>query len=241
MNSITSSRSHEFTFSGTKDDLVEIARRWRWSLPGKLEVLFLTRFYLTGQPGESMGERNADDFTTKPISRNRRIHIGAVKAETDEGTSEVRRITIPVSLMRYEAEQVPLLMAGQNLQMKWRFYRGYYGSVTVRLDSSLDSGVVHGWLDFPAVVEDLCNSLIEILSDAVPSHGKRNKEQGKPGRQQCHAHKRARERLRAGEPEEQVRRDWRKDYEEETGNAPEATGSGEKELWRNVKRGKNRP
>lgn len=57
---------------------------------------------------------------------------------------------------------------------------------------------------------------------------------GNPGRK---AHTRARERLSGGESEDAVRADWRKDYEDETGMAPKDTTSGEKELWRNVKRG----
>lgn len=61
-----------------------------------------------------------------------------------------------------------------------------------------------------------------------------------PGRPELKSHKRARQRLRAGEDEQAVRDDWRKDYEDETGEAPENTTSGERELWRNVKRGKNR-
>ena len=61
-------------------------------------------------------------------------------------------------------------------------------------------------------------------------------EPPRPGRRQSRAHERARERLRSKEDETTVKADWCKDYEEETGMTPAQTASGEKELWRNVKR-----
>lgn len=76
---------------------------------------------------------------------------------------------------------------------------------------------------------DAGNTAIETQSDDQAGAPR-------PGRRELHAHERARERLRTGEDEATIKADWRKDYEDETGMAPAQTASGEKELWRNVKR-----
>lgn len=57
---------------------------------------------------------------------------------------------------------------------------------------------------------------------------------GNPGIQ---AHRRAIERIRAGESEKIVKVQWRLDYKSETGILPDETGSGERDLWqKGVKR-----
>ena len=79
----------------------------------------------------------------------------------------------------------------------------------------------------------VATSEIPKSDDAAPDQAG---EPPRPGRRESRAHERARERLRSGEDETTVKADWCKDYEEETGMTPAQTTSGEKELWRNVKR-----
>jgi len=70
-----------------------------------------------------------------------------------------------------------------------------------------------------------------------PAPGMVGEKVGSAGRPELRSHKRARERLQAGENEQAVKIDWRRDYEDETGETPDQTASGEVQLWRNVKRG----
>lgn len=102
----------------------------------------------------------------------------------------------------------------------------------VMLDQPSDSIAVAAYDELIAAIR--AKYLAAPVAEAKEHPAPASSERGNPGRQ---AHARARARLRTGENEDAVRADWRKDYEDETGMAPADTTSGERELWRNVKRG----
>lgn len=100
------------------------------------------------------------------------------------------------------------------------------------LDEPLRDGLIDA-LNTLAGAKSKTVSVETTSPDAAPDQAG---EPPRPGRRESRAHERARERLRSGEDETTVKADWCKDYEDETGTAPKDTGSGERELWRNVKR-----
>jgi hypothetical protein len=184
-----------------------------------------------------MGNHNPDTYTTRQLSEHKRVHLGGVKPVKDG------RVALDVSLIRWEERRIPLGYAGEPASMHWRYHPGKFGRVT--LGFRHERGAIVGSLQFPDEVQSECEELLIMLSlwtsDQTPQAGTEaapakpaSAAAGNPGRK---AHRRARERLRAGEDEQAVRIDWRKDYEDETGELPDQTTSGEKQLWRNVKRG----
>jgi hypothetical protein len=90
-------------------------------------------------------------------------------------------------------------------------------------------GVMQLWIEetFRVAMQPVARS--QTISRRVHAAQKRMNRPGHPG---VKAHATAIERLNHGEPEHLVRAEWRTQYKEETGTAPDDRDSGEDELWR---------
>lgn len=172
MDSTTGPSTHNFSFAGTVEELLEVVRDWRALLPGDLGdgLKYLSRLR-TGQPGWEMGSRNPDTYTTRRLSEHERVHLG--RAETAEDGGAIRRVTWRVSLIRWEELHIPWRYAGEPVSMHWRYYPGYFGQVT--LGFRRERGAIVGNLQFPNVVEEECTQLLTMLSlwtpDQTPQAG----------------------------------------------------------------------
>lgn len=164
MDSTTRTITHNFTFAGTIDELVNLVRDWRALLPGDDDrdgrLHYLSRSYLTNQPGWEMGSHNPDTFTTRRLSEHERVHLGKVKPVEDGGA--IRRVTLDVSLIRWEEKEEAWSLAGKPASMHWRYHREHFGALTLAFQQKTDG--VKGWLQFPDVVKEECTRLLTMIS-----------------------------------------------------------------------------
>jgi hypothetical protein len=173
MDSTTGTSTHNFSFAGTVEELLEVVRDWRALLPGDLgdDLRFLSYSNLTGQPGREMGSRNPDTYTTRRLGEHERVHLGREKTAEDGGA--IRRVTWQVSLIRWEELHIPWRYAGEPASMHWRYHPGYFGQVT--LGFRRERGAFVGNLQFPNVVKEECTELLTMLSlwkpDQTPQAG----------------------------------------------------------------------
>jgi len=170
MDSSIETAEHNFTFAGIVDELIEVVRSWRWSLPGdpELTTVGLSRSYLTNQAGWLLPSNNPNEWTTKKIDDGNRIHVGKVNLH-EEG-AVIRRVTLSVSLLSYEEETVPWQMEGWEPTLRWQYHPGAYGSVTLILDSAPQATIIEGRLQFPIVLDDECNKLLDSLKKWKPNN-----------------------------------------------------------------------
>jgi hypothetical protein len=265
MDSTTRTITHNFTFAGTVDELVNLVRDWRALLPGSLSPGYFP-FY---DPRTQEQSVNIDLWTTKYLhNRHERLYVGAARAKgiglgdraaivadrgqdleklvrtNDPQISQVKRIELLVTLVKYQDVEVPRPNWDNRLDFytvrAWKLHDDVYPPIIISFDQQ--EAMVKGWLQFPDVMQPECEQLLNDIAAWTPTAAsvqtrvEPTPKPGKIGHPGINAHKRARERLQAGEDERTVRIDWRRDYEEETGEAPDQTTSGENQLWRNVKK-----
>lgn len=234
MDSITQTKTRNFTFAGTDDELLEVVHTWSLALPGRRDrpdnnaVIDPAAWAIAQlEDGDYLWIGNPEE---KRTGAGRLVRIDA----------PIRRFHLVYSIpSEYEIRQTIIALVNKmpitiGEDDTWQFV--LVGAISILVDSQ--EIPMQGLVSYPeiAIVDEICAILVDMFSDRTQSAQVLARKPGNPG---VRAHKRARERLRAGEDEKTVKNDWRDDYEDETGMTPAQTASGERELWRNVKRGNN--
>jgi hypothetical protein len=162
---------HRFTFAGTVDELLEVVRDWRAWLPGKPvdATAGLSSSYVTHEPGWKMSKgTNPDIYTTKRLSESERVNLGAVTPHEDGAA--VRQVTVKISLLKYGVSLTnPIhysLGEEPNLENRWVYLPNYFGNLTVYFRRQTE--VLVGRLEFPNVVKEECEQLLEDIATWLP-------------------------------------------------------------------------
>lgn len=191
MDSITLSFSHNFTFAGTADELLEVVMAWRAELPGEPSPGYFPSYDVRTQEQTV----NIDLWTTKYLDgRDERLHIGAARAKgiglgnkatviadrghdliklirnDDQRINDIGRVELPVVLMRYQDVQIPRPNWENRLDFytvkAWQLHDDFFPPIVLSLKS--DMAPITGWLQFPSVVQDECVILLNRLSSWKP-------------------------------------------------------------------------
>jgi hypothetical protein len=162
---------HRFTFAGTVDELLEVVRDWRAWLPGKPvdATAGLSSSYVIHEPGWKMSKgTNPDIYTTKRLSESERVNLGAVTPHEDGAA--VRQVTVKISLLKYGVSLTnPIhysLGEEPNLENRWVYLPNYFGNLTVYFRRQTE--VLVGRLEFPNVVKEECEQLLEDIATWLP-------------------------------------------------------------------------
>ena len=236
MDSTTKPISRDFAFAGTDDELLEVVHTWSLMLPGNRERPEGTDLEAIDPAAWAIAQLEDGDYLWIGNPKEKRIDAGCL-VRID---APIRRFHPVYSIpSEYEIRQTIIAIANKMPftipgDAAWQFVR--VGTISILVDSQKIP--MQGLVSYPeiAIVDEICGILVDMFADRAQFAPVQGRKSGNPGRT---AHKRARERLSAGEDEKTVKDDWRDDYKNETGQAPDDTTSGERELWRNVKRGNN--